>query len=465
MKMLSKPIYPFQETVREYASERRWVGLGSFYGSGKTYLSLQWLADMEASGIEIFPCLILTQLSLLTQWGEQIEEHTDSDYCRISGSSPIRVKKLQVRAPIYILNYDAIRNKRLRAQLNKIHFKSFIIDESSYFKNARIQRFKYWRTYLHNVAHRCLLAGKPITETNVEIWAQQLLLDKGEAFGTAFWKFRYEHFAPGPPWKPYDWELRPGADKLISKKMERRWIIIPKDVVREQLPRKNYIPIKLAMPDKVRKIYKQLLKDFEVDLPSGKHFDTQWAVVKSQKLHQITQGFMYLDGAAREHFPCEKYDWLRDNLPLILDNGPILIWAAHRASAQDIAKLLSEIKIPYATFTGLQKEHQNEEAKASFQDGKVDVLVLTIAKGNAGLNLQRAQSAIFFSNDYKLGWRENAEDRCHRLGSECHDQIDYYDLIVANSIDGVVRKAHQTKTDISKAIYEYLHEAFYILDR
>ena len=112
MEMKSQPIYPFQEYVRSAIRQRKYIGLETFFGSGKTYLSLQWLADLEAQGCKVFPCLVLTLKSVVPQWGEEIELHTDSDYCTVLGNSARRAKILRnVKAPIYILNYDCIRNK------------------------------------------------------------------------------------------------------------------------------------------------------------------------------------------------------------------------------------------------------------------------------------------------------------------------------------------------------------------
>jgi SNF2 family DNA or RNA helicase len=125
-----------------------------------------------------------------------------------------------------------------------------------------------------------------------------------------------------------------------------------------------------------------------------------------------------------------------------------------------ITEVFERLKIPVGLVTGKQTAEERDEMKIAFQSGKLNALCLTLASGNAGLDLWKGRSAIFVNNDFKLGWKENAMDRCHRSGSEIYSQVDYYDLSITNSIDMTINKALKDKADMSRAIYNYMHEQF-----
>ena len=83
-------------------------------------------------------------------------------------------------------------------------------------------------------------------------------------------------------------------------------------------------------------------------------------------------------------------------------------------------------------------------------------MILSQAAGFRGLNLQRACNAIFFGCRYSAEERENAEDRCHRIGSEGHERITYYDLVMKDSIDEVVLQALQEKKSVAEEILQHI---------
>ena len=103
---------------------------------------------------------------------------------------------------------------------------------------------------------------------------------------------------------------------------------------------------------------------------------------------------------------------------------------------------------------------QGESADVLYlvQSGEVDVLILSERIGYAGLDLWRANQAIFVSTDYPAGTRENAEKRCHRIGSEIHEAVTYYDLVVEDSMDWVVIHAIREKLNMSREILKHIRK-------
>ena len=74
--------------------------------------------------------------------------------------------------------------------------------------------------------------------------------------------------------------------------------------------------------------------------------------------------------------------------------------------------------------TGLVAPPQRQERLERFQSGGSDLLLATYGVAGLGLGLQRAAHVILLERPWTPGDAEQAEDRCHRLGTErtvsCH---------------------------------------------
>lgn len=455
--MKTSPLYPFQTRVDEFTKDKPQVGMFVFYGGGKTYMSLKWLEQLYLTNKHIFPVLVLTMKSLIAQWGFEIEKHCCRKYVLLEGNAEKRAKALRIPAEIYVLNYDIVRAPSLLKVLKQIHFNTVIADESTMLKEARTFRFKMWRKLLRSTTFRMLLAGKPITEDPKDIWAQMLFLDHGQTLGANFWQFRAKYFDPGPPWDPYKWTLKLDAGKNIATLLNTKCIQIKKEEVGGQLPPKVFIPVYFEMPEATRRVYRELKKEFATELASGTEVSTKWAMVRASKMHQLCQGFIYTD-AGWEDVDQVKLNWLKENLPLILDNGPVLLWVCFKAMQYRVAKLLGEMGIPFGCFRSKLSQRERAITIDGFNAGHYDVLLLSQQTGAAGLNLQRANQAIFICTDFKATLRENAEERCHRLGSEMHESITYYDLITMRAVDAVVLDAIQNKKSVGEEILAHIQK-------
>jgi len=455
--MKSLPLYPFQEKINSFCATKNRVGIFTFYGSGKTYLSLQWLENRSKTE-KMFPVLVFTLKSLVPQWVNQIQLHSSYTVRSVTGTAKQRLAQLQKEAEIYVINYDAIRSKPLLKFLQQATFNTIIADESTALKEARTKRSSLIIKLFKTVLYKALLSGKPITEDPIEIWSQMLFLDNGASFGSSFWKFRHTYFTPGPPWRPYDWDLKIGANKAIGKILSKRCIYLRKEDILHELPLKHYNRIHFKMPSVLKKIYTDFKRNFQVKLPSGKILQTKWAMVKGGKLHQICNGFVYTVFKEASILDSTKLDWLKDNILSMLHTGPVLIWSCFLAQLVETKLLLDSMEIGVEYYHGGLSSSKRNEIEQDFQKGKFDVLLLSQGAAYAGLNLQRACHSIFLSTSYHASWRANAEDRCHRLGSEQHSSIEYYDLLMENSIDEVVLKAIEKKESVSAAILKHIKE-------
>jgi SNF2 family DNA or RNA helicase len=456
-RMFSTPLYPFQESAREFVAGRDRAGFLIFYGGGKTFLALRWLWDLGMRGAACHPVLILCPKTLVTQWGAEIQKHTDFSYTLVTGNAKERVSALQgQRSQIYVINYDAVRSVPVMNELTKKDFRCVIADESTMLKEARTLRFKKIRTLTKNIHYRAILTGGIITERPEEVFSQMLFLDDGATFGTSFWRFRFRFFEAPPPWKPYEWKLRPGAKEEIAALLRAVCIYVPKTAVEEELPEKTYTTIQFDMPKKLRRLYDELKATFRAELPSGKEFETQWVLTKTTKLHQICQGFFYHEDGSVELLDLTKAEWVAENIPLMLLEGPVVIWSHFRYTLKVLLECLKATEARVGVLRGEDTQEDWANVLASFGRGELDVLLVSEPAGFRGLNLQKAHQVVFFDNSYSAAMRGNAEDRTHRIGSDPAKNVMYYDLVMKRSLDEIVLKALRKKEDMAEAILSHI---------
>lgn len=471
MNMISQPKYEFQARANKEAAGKTRVVFSAYYGAGKTYLSLQWLDNLITAGRDIFPVLVLCTKDLIPQWAQQIYEHSHFTCLEVSGTNVTqKVAKLsRTDKQIFLLNYDAYRSAPVHRVLRTRVWRTLIVDESTALKETRTRRWEVLYKWCKQIPFKAFLTGRIITEDPTGAFGQMKFLDDGATFGNSFWNFRYKYQMPGPPWAPYDWTLKPGAAKQIADRLKLRCIFITKKELDEQLPPIEVQRIKFDWPKALRKKYVHLKNDFEIDLDDGTHFDTQWAVVKGTKLHQLCQGFIYVPRTVIEnekekiirdthYVHTLKVDWLRENLSYILERGPVLIWSAFKPPLLQFQKMIEkDLKLDTGLVMGGQSDKLNQGNIEKFKQDNLDILLLSQAKACRGLDLWRAATAIFTSRSFSVEENENAARRCLRSGSEIHDKILYINLLMEKSTDIVVLDSLANKLDISNEILKHVN--------
>ena len=82
--------------------------------------------------------------------------------------------------------------------------------------------------------------------------------------------------------------------------------------------------------------------------------------------------------------------------------------------------------------------------------GTPKFFVANPATAGFGLNLQVANTVIYYSNSYNLEHRLQSEDRCHRIGQKRN--VHYIDLTTLKTVDNLIIKALKGKKDIARQV-------------
>ena len=73
--------------------------------------------------------------------------------------------------------------------------------------------------------------------------------------------------------------------------------------------------------------------------------------------------------------------------------------------------------------------------------------------GGIGLNFTESSVCIFYSSDYDIEYKLQAEGRCHRIGQT--KNVNYYYLLAKNTIDEHIWGAYQEGINIMDRVNNY----------
>lgn len=334
-------------------------------------------------------------------------------------------------------------------------WKTLIIDELSGFKSRGSVRWKSARKIIkqHGIEHVWGLTGTPASNGLLDLWAQVALLDGGERLGKTLTGFRNRYFYPANQIAGgiiTSWEPRPGADAAIHRKIDDICISMSTEG-RVELPDLIHNIVEVPLPPKVRAIYKRFKADLVADLEmiGGEVHTAMTAATLSNKLRQVTAGFMYVDDADLRN---GQYDSIHSEkvsaLQEIIDGtgSPILVFYQYRAEKEAILKALK----------GQAHTIDEPDIVDRWNAGEVPVLVAHPASAGHGLNLQQGGHTIVWTSlTWSLEEWEQANKRLHRSGQK-NTVVVVHSLISPRTIDGAIRDRLILKKTVQDALLEHL---------
>lgn len=446
-------------------------------GTGKTRSALEALAYHVRMGNIEGAIVVCTKKAIHTWSAEGPIWAPELTMVPLRGSMKERQKivsdarKTKKKGLVFVTNYQAL--DALNVPLSNL-FRSgkwgMALDEMHKIKNPRAQQTQAAIGLARLAVRRIGMTASPILQGVADIWAQWYIVDLGITFGANFTSFRREYyeeqnvFQPGPS-APYE-EKYPA----IGQKMRKRGLRYRKGDCLD-LPPHVYEVLTVEMSPKQARAYQSMQEQLVAELElagagdgwSEGATDSEGVRVRSTastqltaltRLSQITSGFM-TDVETKENHAFDtnpKLDALEDIVEEAVQSQQIIVWCRYREDVKNIKERLKK-HAGISVIIGGQSDAAEAEALRDFQTGVNRILVSTSA-GSESLNLQVASLAIYYSQDYALGNREQSEGRNLREGSQAHQKITYMDLVCAGTVDEVILQALKAKKRVSEAVVD-----------
>ena len=229
---------------------------------------------------------------------------------------------------------------------------------------------------------------------------------------------------------------------------------LKKDVL--DLPEKNYIIEYVEMSSRQKKIYDSIRNELleEIDLISASSNPLSMLI----RARQATGYTGILSSSVQES---AKLDRLEEIVQTIIEDGEkAVIFSNWTSITDEIVNRLN--KYSPLVITGETKDSDRQLLVNEFQtNDKNKIIIGTVGAMGTGLTLTAAQNVIFVDEPWNMGIREQAEDRCHRIGQ--NNTVNIYILLTKNTIDERIHNLVQSKGDISDAIVDKKELVQYLL--
>ena len=427
--------YKHQEHGLKLALNNKSIALWWEAGCGKTLPTIKAI-EYRLKNKMIDKTLIVCPKTVLYAWGIQLKEFSNLSHIVIGGTKLKRTKQLESRVDVFLINYDL-----LRMMENDLILKSFdmlVLDESQFVKNNNSKRSKSAYKISEKAKYKMLLSGTPIGRDSSDLFSQYKILDE-TIFGKSYYSFRNKYFINTNQYYP-DWKLKPDSVEKIKKKMELRGQRLTKNEVLD-LPGKIYQTLTFEMTPEQKRIYKDM-KEKMVAIINNEVVNVSVLISKLMKLNQISAGFYINDGEVL-NINDDKVKEVRK----IVDSNPtekVTVWVTFK---YDIVKLKKEF--PDAlVISGDVKQEDRGIAIDQFQNNPDrKMIILQIQAGSTGITLTASSLVIFYSRNYNLLDRIQAEARNDRISQV--NKVLYIDLIVEDSIESIILSNLEKKRKVA----------------
>lgn len=444
---------PFEHQMESfnYALTHNKFLLGDEQGLGKTK---QALDIAVARKHKMRHCLIVCGVNNLKwNWYKEVEIHTNEKAhilgSRVNrkgktviGSSAERLADLKQIHDEYFLitNIETLRDKSIQSQIKKMCSDGIIgmtiIDEIHKCKNSQSKQGKA----IHCCCsyYRLALTGTPLMNNPVDLYNVLKWLEV-ENHSLTYFKNLYCEMGGFGGYEIIGYKNLNQLENSLNKNMLRR----RKEEVLD-LPPKIYTDELLDLDSSQDKLYKdvtnQIIEDIDriMLLPNP--------LTELIRLRQVTSNPNILSS---KNITNVKYDRILDILESTTDK--VIIFSNWTKVINPLYIKLSSLGYNPALVTGESKDPILEMNK--FQsDNTCKVILGTTPALGTGYTLTAANTVIFIDEPWSKAIKDQAEDRCHRIGTK--GTVNIITLICKDTIDERIHQIIKDKGELSDRIVD-----------
>ena len=421
-------LHGYQKRAVDYIVNKLRCALWLDLGLGKTAITLKAIEKLKERGEVKKVVVIAPQRLLKSVWVWECLKWTKLSIKVVDGSPVTRVKKMNEPADIYVVSRDlmkwAVANK-LFANTNMV-----VIDESSGFGSSKSERFRELRKVIFGISRVVLLSATP-ADNYIKLWSQIYLLDGGKRLGKYITKYREKYFN----YRIINGivvytDLHDGAKEEINKLVSDVCMSMSAEDYL-QLPELRINDIKIDLNAGTMAKYKRFKKSYVYEDIAAAN-----AAVLTNKLQQLSAGFLYDERGAAVEISHEKMDALKEMLEEI--PGQVLIFSTYKRNNKyldEFARALS-----------------SDKAVEDFTRGKFRVAYANAVSAGYGLNLQCASTVIFLDLVWSYEVYKQAIGRVYRQGQA--QRVTVHRLVASGTIDERIVSVLERKADDSNALME-----------
>lgn len=425
---------PHQRAGLEWILGRKRSYLAHAPGAGKTAQAILSAYLCKGSGQVLF----IVPPSLTLNWAREIEKVSAwvdrwPDYAIVPQS--VKQDTMNWEAEIIICPDSMLTRPWVYTRLRVMSKKLIAVDEASRFKDYEASRSiafyggrsddRVYPGLFQNARHVVFMDGSPMPNRPIELWAPTIALHPEAIDCRDRDDFGYRYCGAKPNERGV-WEyLYSSHEAELQAKLQKDFM----HVVTED---------RLSHPERLRSL---LFVNKDVRSHEHKSWERKHLSSIDFSSEDASQGEL---ARFRRELGLEKVDWIASYVGdrLHEKNESILLFAWHREVCETLYKRLVEWK-PGLVIGGtppILRERYFDD----FQKGKRKLLIMNIAAGGRGHNLQRADRVIFGEFSWTDELNKQCEKRASRRGNDkAHTRCEY--IVAPGSMDERVMSSLFTK--------------------
>ncbi len=439
-------LHHYQNSALDVVLNKKKCALFLDMGLGKTTTTLTAIYDLYYN-FSVERILIIAPLKVANNvWHKEAQkwEHLQElDIAIATGSVNERLSAINSNKTITLINKE---NVPWLIEKCKWKWDMVVIDESSSFKSARAKRFRALKKVMKYIRSIVLLSGTPSPNGMMDLWSQMYLIDQGERLGRTITNYRQRFFVPDG-YMGYSYKLKPGAKEQIMESIKDVCITMTAEDYLE-LPECINVNEFIELPDKAKRQYKELEKEFIISLDDI-DIESPSKAVLGNKLLQICNGSVY-DAERNVH---EIHNEKIERLKEIIEDNPGENFLVAYNYKHDLEKLQKAFPKAVKLETAKQEDDWNK--------GKIKILLAHPASAGHGLNLQYGGNVIiWYGLTWNLEYYQQFNKRLHRQGQK--NIVRNIHLIAKGCLDEkVLFFALSGKAKTQKDLIDYLKHELY----
>lgn len=386
--------------------------MGVFFppGGGKTAVAFTWIRDALRSG-KIKDALVICPASLVPNWEKDIAEATDFDHITEDDVKLLQEKvtirsfqKMYQTTKKTIHHRDGfdeqIKKRTIRPDLDK-PWGAIIIDESHGIGSYKSQQTKAAIALAGTTKYRYVMTGTPIHGSTrsggpdySKLYGQfKFLFPDMWSSWTAFCR---EYVTS---WTEYKAPAAYNAEKLNKLMLDHSITVRLRDCIDLPDATESVIPCPLAENKVYKEIKEHKLEKYGLDNPKSIF----------GKLLQVCSGSL-INEKGTQILSTSKDDVLKD----IIDgtDDKMVVFCRFTTSIDRCAEVCRKANVGFLTFDGRSKGPVWRE----FDRPQYQVLICQYQSGGAGLNLQMANTMVFYEPCFSTTDWKQAHSRIERPG-------------------------------------------------
>lgn len=457
--------WPNQNEAVQFALSHSSCMLDMDMGTGKTRVAL----DVAFERSDVHKILVVCPKAVVGVWRENLIKFHDGEnwvcWDDTKGTVATKQASLEEFFRVYvpevtamyndkpkqfaIINYDSVWRDPIGDYIyKKVGFDMVILDESHRAKAAGSKVSKYLAMLGKRVKYRMCLSGTPMANSPLDVYGQYRFLDP-TIFGTNHNLFLQRYAIMGGPDLKFIVGFKNQQD--LKSKFDSIAYHCKMSDIADRLKLPETLPtssIRVSLPSKDMKTMRELNREFVAECGSG-HVVVSNVLTKLLRLQQITSGFCQtqesvFDAPMVQDLNAVKENTLADMLGDIGISESVVVFCIFRHDLEAISRATRRAGRSYFELSG------SENSLGEWKEHDGAVIGVQIQAGAEGVDMTKANHAIYFSIPHSLAMYNQSKARLYRPGQK--RPVTFVHLIAEDTIDEALHKSLEKKQDVIGAI-------------